>query len=216
MESLLDARTLDFMPRLARAVISQCPHHITQRGNERREIFFTPADREVYLGLLKHHAELYPTDVLGFCLMTNHVHLVLRPHSAPSLAQLMRMVQMRYSQYRHAVEGGNGHRWQSRYYSCAVEPQRLGAVMRYVELNPVRAGLVASAGCHPWSSASVHLGAGDPWGLIDRGIGGSRGRRSSGPENSQPRSTMMGRFGMRLIREDRSGHAHLWHDWSSI
>ncbi len=65
--------------------------------------------------------------------MTKHVHLVLRPHSAPSLAQLMRMVQMRYSQYRHAVEGGNGHLWQSRYYSCAVEPQRLGAVMRYVE-----------------------------------------------------------------------------------
>ncbi len=56
------------------------------------------------LVLLKHHAELYPTDVLGFCLMTNHVHLLLRPHSAPSLAQLMRMVQMRYSQYRHAGE----------------------------------------------------------------------------------------------------------------
>ena len=70
--------------------------------------------------------------------MTDHVHLVLRPHSAPSLAQLMRMVQMRYSQYRHAVEGGNGHLWQSRYYSCAVEPQRLGAAMRYVEAQSGR------------------------------------------------------------------------------
>ena len=99
--------------------------------------------------------------------MTNHVHLVLRPHQAPSLAKLMRTLQMRYSQYRHALERGNGHLWQSRYYSCAVEPERLAVVMRYVELNPVRAGLVASADRYPWSSAVVHLGARDPWDLID-------------------------------------------------
>jgi putative transposase len=159
--------TPNFVPRFARAIVSQCPHHITQRGNERRDIFFSPTDREVYLGLLKHNAKLYPTDVLGFCLMTNHVHLVLRPHQALSLAKVMRVVQMRYSQYRHALERGNGHLWQSRYYSCAVEPERLGVVMRYVELNPVRAGLVANADRYPWSSAGVHLGARDPWGLVD-------------------------------------------------
>jgi putative transposase len=155
------------MPRFARAVIPQCPHHITQRGNERRDLFFSPKDREVYIGLLKHNAALYPTDVLGFCLMTNHVHLVLRPHHALSLAKLMRVVQMRYSQYRHALERGSGHLWQSRYYSCVVEPEKLGAVMRYVELNPVRAGMVERADRYPWSSAGVHLGARDPWGLID-------------------------------------------------
>ncbi len=155
------------MPRFARAIVPQCPHHITQRGNERRDIFFSSADREVYLGLLKHNAILYPTDVLGFCLMTNHVHLVLRPHHASSLAKLMRVLQMRYSQYRHALEQGSGHLWQSRYYSCAIEPERLGTVMRYVELNPVRAGLVASADRYPWSSASTHLGAGDRSGLVD-------------------------------------------------
>ena len=79
MESLVRLRAPNFMPRFARAVIPQCPHHITQRGNERRDLFFSPKDREVYIGLLKHNAALYPTDVLGFCLMTNHVHLVLRP-----------------------------------------------------------------------------------------------------------------------------------------
>ena len=137
------------MPRFARVVIPLCPHHITQRGNERRDIFFTPVDREVYLGLLQQYAEHHSVAVLGYCLMTNHVHLVLIPAHASSLAKLLREAQMRYSQYRHAVERGNGHLWQSRYYSCPVEPDRLGALMRYVELNPVRAGLVREAYLYP-------------------------------------------------------------------
>jgi putative transposase len=154
------------MPRFARVVIPECPHHVTQRGNERRDIFFSPTDREVYLGLLKHYAQLYHVDVLGFCLMTNHVHLVLVPHQPELLAKLLRYVQMRYSQYRHALERGSGHLWQSRYYSCPVQPERLGSVMRYLEMNPVRAGLIADAAHYPWSSAAIHLGADDPWGLL--------------------------------------------------
>ena len=128
------------MPRFARVVIPQCPHHVTQRGNERRDVFFADADRDVYLGLLRRYGSLYEVDVLGFCLMTNHVHLVLQPQRIESLARLLREVQMRYSQYRHAVEGCSGHLWQCRYYFCPVESERLGSVMRYVELNPVRAG----------------------------------------------------------------------------
>jgi putative transposase len=154
------------MPRFARVVIPGCPHHITQRGNERRDLFFTAADRDVYLGLLKQYADLYNIEVLGFCLMTNHVHLVLIPDHPRSLAKLLREVQMRYSQYRHALERGNGHLWQGRYYSCPVQPERLGAVMRYVELNPVRAGLVTEAGAYAWSSAAVHLGRADVWTLL--------------------------------------------------
>ena len=73
---------------------------------------------------------------------------------------------MRYSQYRHADERGNGHLWQSRYYSCPVEPDRLGALMRYVELNPVRAGLAREPDLYPWSSAAAHLHGGDPQGLL--------------------------------------------------
>jgi len=147
-------------------VVPQCPHHVTQRGNERRNIFFTPADRDVYLGLVKQYAAVHPVDVLGYCLMTNHVHLVLLPGRAESLARLLRQVQMRYSQYRHALERGSGHLWQSRYYSCPVAPEQLGAVMRYVELNPVRAGLVAEAIDHRWSSAAVHVGGSDEYGIV--------------------------------------------------
>jgi putative transposase len=137
------------VPRLARIVIPQCPHHLTQRGNERRDVFFAPSDREVYLGLLKKYADFYGAEVRGYCLMTNHVHLVLLPHRAESLAKTLREVQMRYSQYRHAIERGSGHLWQSRYYSCPVDPDSVAAVMRYVELNPVRAHLVSSAAEYP-------------------------------------------------------------------
>ena len=154
------------MPRFARVVVPECPHHITQRGNDRRDLFFSSADRDVYLGLLRHCGQIYLVDVLGHCLMTNHVHLVLLPHAFASLGQLMREVQMRYSQYRHAIEGGSGHIWQCRYYSCAMEPARLAAVMRYVELNPVRAGMVTSADAYRWSSATVHLGGPDGWNLV--------------------------------------------------
>lgn len=146
------------MPRFARVVVPECPHHVTQRGNARRDVFFTNADRHVYLGLLEQYAELYGLDVLGYCLMTNHVHLVLLPYEARGMAKFMREVQMRYAQYRHALERGCGHLWQGRYYSCAVDPRHLGTVMRYVELNPVRAGMVAEASAYCWSSAGVHLG----------------------------------------------------------
>jgi putative transposase len=144
----------------------QCPHHVTQRGNERRDVFFAASDRDVYLGLLKHYCRLHSVDVLGFCLMTNHVHLVLLPAQADAMAKVLRHAQMRYSQYRHAIERGTGHLWQGRYYSCPVDPDRLGSVMRYVEVNPVRAGMVDSAAEYPWSSAAAHLGGPDPWGVL--------------------------------------------------
>ena len=70
----------------------QCPHHVTQRGNERRDIFYTSADREVYLGLLRKYTKLYGVELLGYCLMTNHVHLVLLPHTAVGLAKVLREV----------------------------------------------------------------------------------------------------------------------------
>lgn len=154
------------MPRFARVVVPQCPHHVTQRGNERRDVFFTAVDRDVYLGLVKQYATLHSVDVLGYCLMTNHVHLILLPGRAESLARLLRQVQMRYSQYRHALERGSGHLWQSRYYSCPVAPEHLAAVMRYVELNPVRAGLAVEAVDYRWSSAAVHLGGSDAYGVV--------------------------------------------------
>ncbi len=155
------------MPRFARVVVPTYPHHVTQRGNGRRDVFFTPADRQVYLQLLRKYSEYYHLQILGYCLMTNHVHVVAIPHREESLARTFREVHGRYAQYRNAADCRTGHVWQNRYYSCACEPSRLGSLMRYVELNPVRAGLSQSAGDYAWSSAVKHLGGADPLGLVD-------------------------------------------------
>jgi putative transposase len=154
------------MPRFARVVVPECAHHITQRGNARREVFYTPADRRIYLQLLKEYSEHYGLRILGYCLMTNHVHLVGVPSRPDSLPKAMRELNGRYARYRNTVDQRSGHVWQNRYYSCAVEEIALASVMRYVELNPVRAGLVQTATDYAWSSANIHLGGRDAEGLV--------------------------------------------------
>jgi len=154
------------MGRFARVVVPECVHHVTQRGNARREVFFTPQDRQVYLGLLRQYAEHYALRILGYCLMTNHVHLVALPQHPDSLAKTLREVHGRYARYRNAIERVTGHLWQNRYYSCPVEDAGLASLMRYVELNPVRATLVRSAADYAWSSAVTHLGGTDAAGLV--------------------------------------------------
>lgn len=155
------------MGRFARVVVPECAHHVMQRGNARRDVFFTPQDRQVYLGLLRQYSEHYSLRILGYCLMTNHVHLVAWPQHPDSLAKTLREVHGRYARYRNAIERVTGHLWQSRYYSCAVEGVGLASLMRYVELNPVRATLVRSAADYAWSSAVTHLGGKDAAELVD-------------------------------------------------
>ena len=156
------------MPRTARVVVPEFAHHVTQRGNAHRDVFFLPADRQVYLGLLQQYSELYALRILGYCLMTNHVHLLVVPRLEGSLARTMREVHGRYARYRNAIERTSGHVWQNRYYSCPLEGLRVASVMRYVELNPVRAGLVRVAEDYAWSSAFIHLGGTDRAGLLDQ------------------------------------------------
>jgi len=152
---------------MARVVVPELAHHVTQRGNARRQVFFSPQDRQVYLGLLQEYSSYYALRILGYCLMTNHVHLVVVPERERSLASTLREVHGRYARYRNAIERGSGHLWQNRYYSCAFEGVRLASVMRYVELNPVRAAIVESAGDFAWSSALMHLGGADALRLLD-------------------------------------------------
>jgi putative transposase len=116
---------------MARIVIPKLAHHVTQRGNARRNVFFTPQDRQVYLGLLQEYSEHHRLRILGYCLMTNHVHLVVVPEYERSLAKTMRELHGRYSRYRNAIKRGSGHLWQGRYYSCAFEAVRMASVMRY-------------------------------------------------------------------------------------
>ena len=144
------------MPRLARSVCAQVPHHITQRGNRREQVFFTDEDRQAYLGWLKEYAEKHEVDILAYCLMTNHIHLVAVPRTDDGLQQTLKPLHMRYAQRINRTRGWKGHLWQGRFFSSALDKAYLWAAIRYVERNPVRARLVRKAENYRWSSAAAH------------------------------------------------------------
>ncbi|HUV62764.1 MAG TPA: transposase [Sedimentisphaerales bacterium] len=145
------------MPRLARAVAVGFAHHITQRGNNRRGVFFVDDDRRVYLELLREQAERYALEVIGYCLMSNHVHIVAIPHAEDSLAKAVGRTHFRYAQYINRFHRRSGHLWQGRFYSCALDERHFWLAMKYVELNPVRARLCRKAWRYEWSSAAAHV-----------------------------------------------------------
>jgi len=145
------------MPRLARAIAVGCAHHITQRGNNRQDVFFVDEDRRVYLELLQEQAHKYGLEVLAYCLMSNHVHLVAIPHEEEALAQAIGRTHFRYTQYVNRFHRRSGHLWQGRFYSCALDGRHLWPALKYVELNPVRAKLCRRAWQYAWSSAALHV-----------------------------------------------------------
>jgi len=144
------------MPRLARTVFAQVPHHVTQRGNRRENVFFTDDDRRAYLGWLKEYCEKHAVAVLAYCLMSNHVHLVAVPDSDDGLHRALKPMHMRYAQRINRRQGWRGHLWQGRFFSSPLDDAYLWAALRYVERNPVRAKLVRKAENYPWSSAAAH------------------------------------------------------------
>lgn len=147
------------MPRISRLVCPGVPHHITQRGNRRGQVFFSDADYRTYLAWLHFDVTRYRAAVLAYCLMSNHVHLIIVPDERRSLGYALRHLHMRYAQRANGRHGWNGHLWQGRYFSAPLDESHLWAAIRYVELNPVRAGLVARAEDYPWSSAHSHCDA---------------------------------------------------------
>ncbi len=134
-----------------------CAHHITQRGNNRQPVFFVDDDRKLYLQLLKEQAQKYSLEVLAYCLMDNHIHLVAIPHEEETLAQTIGQTHFRYTQYINRFQHRSGHLWQGRFYSCALDGRHLGLALTYVELNPVRAKLCRRAWQYAWSSAALHV-----------------------------------------------------------
>ena len=146
------------MPRIARNIIPDIPYHVTQRGNRRQDVFFSDGERERYLEWMKDYSERYELEILAYCLMTNHIHLVAIPHSFDSLARTLCVVHTRHSQSVNKSLGWSGHLWQGKYYSTALDEAHLWAAIRYVERNPVRAGMVSSAEEYHWSSAAFHVG----------------------------------------------------------
>jgi putative transposase len=156
------------MPRNARVVAPGLPYHITQRGTNRERVFFTIADRKLYLQLIEESQAEAGVRVLAYCLMTNHVHFIVVPEREDSLALLFGRANGRYAQATNIRKGRSGHLWQARYHSCPMSDSHLWVGLRYVEENPCRAGMVKEAVEYRWSSASTHLlGAPDPSGILD-------------------------------------------------
>ena len=158
------------MVRQARVVFPGVAHHVTQRGNDRQDIFFGDSDRRLYLRYLRESAVREGVELSAYCLMSNHVHLVLTPEREDSLARALGRTHLMYAQYVFKAQGRSGHLWQSRFYSCPLDEAHAHNASAYVELNPVRAGIVTSPWEYAWSSAAAHCGVGgDPSGMLDLG-----------------------------------------------
>ncbi len=157
------------MARMTREVFVGVPHHVTQRGNGRQDIFFCERDRSVYLDTLFDYAERYSLRVCGYCLMTNHVHFVVIPMRLESLARVFGRTHSDYARYRNVCRSTCGHFWQARFYSCPIDQRHLWQALGYVERNPVRAQMVVQAEEYAWSSARAHCFGDDLGGRLDLG-----------------------------------------------
>jgi putative transposase len=156
------------MPAFARVAIAGIPHHVTQRGNYRQDVFFSDEDRATYLGFLTRAASAHGLKLLGWCLMTNHVHWVVVPCEPDTMAQTFRRAHSQYSRYINSqVKQRSGHLWQGRYYSCPLDEPHLEAALLYVERNPVRAGVTKMATDYRWSSAPARVGSVAPPRFLD-------------------------------------------------
>ena len=148
------------MPRLLRLILPGTAVHIVQRGNNRAACFRQDADYLVYLSHLRELSRKYECALHAYCLMTNHVHLLMTPDTADGCTGLMRDLGQRYVQYFNRRYERSGTLWEGRFRSCIVESARyVLACYRYVESNPVRAGMVSHPGSYPWSSHGANTGA---------------------------------------------------------
>jgi REP-associated tyrosine transposase len=149
------------MARLARVVAPGIPHHVTQRGNRRQTVFFGDDDYAAYRALLAEGCQAAGVAVWAYCLMPNHVHLILTPSDADGLRAALGETHRRYTRHVNQREGWRGYLWQGRFASSPMDEAHLLACARYVELNPVRAQLARRARDWRWSSARAHLAGKD-------------------------------------------------------
>lgn len=156
-------RILDFrrfaMARLKRLAIANHPYHILQRGNNRQSIFASPEDRQLLLGLLSESAQLYQVAVHAYVLMDNHFHLLVTPHEADGLSRMMQSLGRRYVRRFNLSQHRTGTLWEGRFRSSLVQADPyLLSCMAYIDLNPIRGGLVHEAHAYPWSSHAHYAG----------------------------------------------------------
>lgn len=147
------------MARLPRLTIPGFPHHVIQRGNDRRAIFVDEADRSRYLAALREVAPVSGVAVHAYALMPDHVHLLLTPHAAGDVGRALQALGRRYVRWFNDRHARTGALFEGRYRSAVIEPERyLLPCMRYIELNPVRASLVQEPAEFAWSSHRHHVG----------------------------------------------------------
>jgi putative transposase len=149
------------MARLARVVVAGLPHHVSQRGNRRQPGFFGDADYAAYRALLAEGCRAAGVALWAYCLMPNHVHLILVPKDPDGLRAALGEAHRRYTRHVNLREGWRGYLWQGRFASFPMDEAYLLACARYVELNPVRAKLARRAADWRWSSARAHLAGRD-------------------------------------------------------
>ena len=153
------------MARMPRVVVPGYPHHVTQRGNRRQKTFFCDDDYRYYIQLLSESVATSDTDIWAYCLMPNHVHLVMVPGEENGLRSVLGEAHRHYTRHINFRQGWRGHLWQERFHSFVMDEQYLLATVRYVERNPVVARLCRHPADWTWSSAAAHL-AGKDDGLV--------------------------------------------------
>ena len=144
--------------RQARFMIPDCPFHITHRGNRKQRVFHSDSDRLAYLARLRWFAEKFGASIWAYCLMDNHIHLIATGRTANSISKTIGMTHGVTARAVHRRIAVTGHLWANRFFSTALDTAHLWAAVRYVEMNPVRAGVVSSPIDYQWSSARSNAG----------------------------------------------------------
>ncbi len=146
------------MARIARIVAPDYPHHVVQRGNRRQQVFFKDSDYEKYLQFLKEHSKKFRLKIVSYCLMPNHVHLIVIPEKYNSLSEAIGDTHQKYTRMINFRKNWRGYLWQGRFSSYVLDDNYLYTAARYILLNPVKAKMVKNAEDYKWSSVRRHIG----------------------------------------------------------
>jgi putative transposase len=145
------------MARLSRITVPDLPHHVTQRGNRRQALFLGDEDYALYRDLMAERCKANGVECWAYCLMPNHIHLILTPITTDGLSKAVGEAHRRYTAFFNARARVTGHLFQSRFSSCAMDEAHSLAAVRYLAFNPVRAKLVKQPADWAWSSVNAHL-----------------------------------------------------------
>ena len=145
------------MTKTARLIVPSMPHHVIQRGNRRQDVFFEADDYRMYLALLREQSESGDFSIHAYCLMQNHVHLIATPWHEAGLRRIGE-AHRRYTRYLNKKKGWRGYLWQGRFDSYPMDEAYAYEAVRYVELNPLAAGICKHPAEYRWSSARQRIG----------------------------------------------------------